>query len=169
MNYFARLTSPVGEITLGSDGSTLMGLWISGQKYHSLGLDPGAKARELPVFKLVASWLERYFAGERPEPGELPLTLTGSEFRRKVWSLLLEIPSGSVTTYGELARRLGTGARAVGSAVGHNPISIIIPCHRVLGSDGSLTGYAAGLPVKMKLLQVEGIALNRGQKSWMLN
>ena len=156
MDWTTRLGSPVGELTLASDGEALTGLWIAGQKYHSLGLEPGARDARLPVFEAAECWLERYFAGECPEPGELRLAPRGSPFRQMVWQQLLTIPSGEAVTYGELARRLGASARAVGGAVGHNPISIIIPCHRVLGAGGRLTGYAAGLEVKLALLRLEG-------------
>lgn len=168
MEYLTRLASPVGELTLASDGEALMGLWIAGQKYHSAGLGPEATEADLPVFGAAAAWLERYFSGERPEPRELPLAPRGSDFRRSVWRLLLEIPSGEVRSYGEIARSLGASARAVGGAVGHNHISIIIPCHRVVGSDGSLTGYAAGLDVKLQLLRREGVKLWQGPGGWYI-
>ena len=160
----------MGELTLASDGEALTGLWIAGQKYHSAGLGADALEAELPVFAAAADWLGRYFAGERPEPSELPLSPRGSEFRRSVWRLLEKIPSGQLTTYGEIARALGAGARAVGGAVGHNRISILIPCHRVIGANGSHrvvgaggapTGYAAGLDIKLKLLALEGVEPER--------
>ena len=159
MDWITRLGSPVGELTLASDGEALTGLWIAGQKYHSQGLAPDAREARLPVFEAAGRWLERYFAGERPEPGELPLAPRGSEFRRRVWRRLTQIPYGGLCSYGEIARELSAPARAVGGAVGHNPISIIIPCHRVVGADGSLTGYAAGLDVKRALLRLEGCRL----------
>ena len=115
------------------------------------------------MFGTVRHWLDRYFAAERPDTRELPLAPAGTEFRRAVWALLLDIPYGSVTTYGRLAEEYErvsghkTSPRAVGSAVGHNPISIIIPCHRVVGADGSLTGYAGGVENKRLLLELEGI------------
>ena len=161
MEYIKRLASPVGELTLASDGESLTGLWIAGQKYHSAGLAPDAAEAQLPVFAAAAEWLGRYFAGESPEPGELPLAPRGSGFRLSVWRRLLEIPRGSVTTYGEIARALDAPARAVGGAVGHNPISIIIPCHRVVGASGSLTGYAGGLDKKIALLKLEGVEMSR--------
>lgn len=168
MDYVARLASPVGELTLASDGEALMGLWIAGQKYHSAGLGPEATEADLPVFGAAAAWLERYFSGERPEPRELPLAPRGSDFRQRVWRLLLEIPGGELATYAELASRLSTSPRAVGSAVGRNPISIIIPCHRVVGSDGGLTGYAAGLEVKLQLLRREGVDFRQGPNGWYI-
>uniref|UniRef100_UPI00402712F7 methylated-DNA--[protein]-cysteine S-methyltransferase n=1 Tax=Candidatus Scatomorpha intestinigallinarum TaxID=2840923 RepID=UPI00402712F7 len=168
MDYVARLASPVGELTLASDGEVLTGLWIAGQKYHSAGLGLESREVRLPVFEAAAAWLERYFSGERPEPRELPLAPRGSDFRQRVWRLLLEIPGGELATYAELASRLSTSPRAVGSAVGRNPISIIIPCHRVVGSDGSLTGYAAGLDVKLQLLRREGVKLRQGPGGWYI-
>lgn len=168
MDFVTRLPSPVGELTLASDGEALTGLWIAGQKYHSAGLGPETREASLPVFTAAGEWLARYFAGERPEPGGLPLAPRGSEFRRRVWRQLLEIPPGEVRSYGEIARLLGAGARAVGGAVGHNPISIVIPCHRVAGSDGSLTGYAAGLDVKLRLLRLEGVKLRQRPRGWYI-
>ena len=122
----------------------------------------------LPVFSTTRDWLDRYFAGEKPSPSELPLHPIGGEFRQQVWRLLCQIPYGEITTYGtlakELAARMGRNSmsgQAVGGAVGHNPISIIIPCHRVVGANGSLTGYAGGIPTKIKLLEHEGADLSR--------
>lgn len=150
--------SPVGLLTLASDGENLTGLWIAGQKYFAAGTPTNLPARDdLPVFMQARGWLDRYFAGERPEPGELPLAPQGSAFRQRVWRVLCDIPYGQTVTYGEIARQLlVNSAQAVGGAVGHNPISIIIPCHRVLGADGSLTGYAGGLAAKQWLLRHEG-------------
>jgi len=163
------------RITLASDGERLTGLWLEGQKYFGGGAEAGVGAgagagaqRDLPVFQAVREWLDRYFAGERPEsPSEkIPLAPAGSAFRQAVWNVLLtKIPYGQTMTYGEVARQaarlLGRprlSSRAVGGAVGHNPISIIIPCHRVVGADGSLTGYAGGLAVKKRLLELEGMS-----------
>lgn len=166
MDYVTRIASPLGELTLSSDGRALTGLWIEGQKYHSAGLGPETCEAALPVFAAAEEWLLRYFAGERPVPGELALAPGGSEFRHRVWRLLAEIPYGSLMTYGEIARRLGASARAVGGAVGHNPISVIIPCHRVVGAGGALTGYAAGIETKLRLLRHEGVKLEHGAGGW---
>ena len=163
--YTARYTSPVGELLLASDGASLTGVWLAGQKYYAAGLSGAEENAALPLFDTVRSWLDRYFAGERPGLSELPLAPAGTEFQRAVWALLLDIPRGSVTTYGALAaeyervRGRRTSPRAVGSAVGRNPISIIIPCHRVVGADGSLTGYGGGVEVKRFLLELDGQGL----------
>ena len=150
--------SLLGTLTLASDGKAITGLWIAGQKYFAAGIPTNLPVcADLPVFLQARDWLDRYFAGERPLPGELPLAPQGSAFGQRVWDVLLEIPYGQTMTYGEIARRIGCkSAQAVGGAVGHNPISIIIPCHRVLGSDGSLTGYAGGVDKKIWLFAHEG-------------
>lgn len=167
MYYSATCMSPVGRLTLASDGENLIGLWLEGQKYY--GGTIAGEMREtdgIPVLEAAGKWLERYFAGEKPSALELPLAPAGSEFRREVWNILLQIPYGQVITYGEIAKRIAEkqsrptmSGQAVGGAVGHNPISIIIPCHRVIGSNGSLTGYAAGIDTKKKLLELEGIEI----------
>lgn len=155
MEYVCKLDSPLGTITLSSDGLSLTGLWFEGQKYFAATLSPDAEARALPVFDETARWLERYFAGQ--DPGSPPrLQPSGSEYRRRVWDQLIKIPYGQTICYGEIAAKLGSAARAVGSAVGRNPISILIPCHRVVGADGSLTGYAGGMDRKVRLLALEG-------------
>ena len=162
MLYTDLFASPLGEILLVSDGEALCGLYFEGQKYIP-ALPEAEKDPSLPVFKSARAWLERYFAGEKPKV-DLPLCAAGTAFQRAVWDLLKEIPYGATVTYGELAERLAArrgrpcSARAVGAAVGRNPISLIVPCHRVLGADGSLTGYAGGLARKRALLQLEGIA-----------
>lgn len=156
MYYTSHYYSPLGGITLASDGQVLVGLWFDGQKYFGsmLGMQHEEHAA-LSVFEEVRRWLDKYFSGHEPEfiP---PLALKGTLFQQRVWEALLTIPYGKTLTYGELARRLGCrSAQAVGGAVGHNPISIIVPCHRVVGSDGSLTGYAAGIDRKRALLELE--------------
>ncbi len=156
--------SPVGTVTLVSDESALIGVWIAGQRHFCAGISEPVRELETPVLWQAKRWLERYFAGEQPAPSELNMQPRGTEFQKRVWKLLLEIPYGEVTSYGTIAGRLagesGTmSARAVGAAVGRNPISIVIPCHRVLGADGSLTGYAGGIELKRWLLCHEGVEL----------
>ncbi len=166
MEFFTQYNSPLGELTITANNAGISGLWIAGQKYfmESLPTEP-VRQDNFPALQAATAWLKRYFAGERPLIAELPLAPLGSEFRQTVWQLLCEIPYGSTTTYGaiakEVAARRGLGsmsAQAVGGAVGHNPISIIIPCHRVVGADGSLTGYAGGIEKKIALLRLEGVA-----------
>ncbi len=158
MFYSAGYDSPVGKISLCSDKENLVGLWLEGQKYFGNTVCGEIAPCEDPeIFGPVRAWLDRYFAGERPAPAELPLAPSGGTFRQEVWKLLCEIPYGQTVTYGGIAKQLGNpSAQAVGGAVGHNPISIIIPCHRVVGSSGSLTGYAGGLDKKIWLLKHEG-------------
>ena len=164
MMYRATIPSPVGILTLASDGQALTGLWLEGQKYFGAGLEPEAVDRpELEVFRRTEAWLHAYFAKE-VLPHLPPLAPRGSSFRQAVWKLLLEIPYGKTVTYGALAqalrdRGISAAAQAVGGAVGHNPISILIPCHRVVGTDGSLTGYAGGVEKKRALLELEGADL----------
>ena len=159
--YVTTLPSPLGTLHLASDGIALTGLWIEGQKYFAATLPLNLTEKpDLPVFCETANWLTAYFAGA-PLPALPPLAPQGSPFRRAVWERLLTIPFGQTTTYGALARQLkeaglSAAPQAVGGAVGHNPISILIPCHRVLGADGSLTGYAAGVDKKRFLLELEG-------------
>lgn len=157
--------SPVGRLLLAEKDGALAGLWIEGQKYFLGSIKEEMKeCANSEVLNHTKDWLDRYFQGKRPAIEELSLRPEGSEFRRSVWKLLCEIPYGEVTTYGEIARRVaeirglaGMSAQAVGGAVGHNPISIIIPCHRVVGTNGSLTGYAGGLDKKIQLLTLEGV------------
>ena len=164
MIFTAACPSPLGTLLLAAEEDRLLGLWLEGQKHFAASLPEERREDPAhPVLRSAEAWLERYFAGERPSPGELILAPRGSEFQRLIWSLLTEIPYGETVTYGELAaraaRRLGqekTAPRAAGGAVGRNPISIIIPCHRVLGAGGSLTGYAGGLERKRWLLRHEG-------------
>jgi methylated-DNA-[protein]-cysteine S-methyltransferase len=168
MHYFTTYHSPVGELTLACDGENLIGLWMEGQKYYGDALSEEAVERDdVPVFTQAKNWLDRYFAGQKPEASELSLAPAGGEFRQRVWDILRSIPYGEVVTYGEIAKRMaahsgksGQSAQAVGGAVGHNPISLIIPCHRVVGSNGSLTGYAGGIGAKVKLLELEGVDMS---------
>ncbi len=165
MYYRTTCPSPVGLMTLACDGDRLVGLWLEGQKYHG-GTVPGEMAEnsDMPVFRDAIKWLDSYFTGEKPAVSELPLAPVGGAFRRGVWDILRGIPYGEVITYGEIAKQMAAkmgkdsmSGQAVGGAVGHNPISIIIPCHRVVGSNGSLTGYAGGIQTKIKLLRLEGV------------
>ena len=167
MQYTTTYQSPLGEILLAADEIGLTGLWFEGEKFYAEGLDPVNEEKDIPVFDDVKRWLDNYFSGQEPDfiP---PLHMFGSDFRQCVWTILREIPYGETTTYGALARRIAAergleriSAQAVGGAVGHNEISIIVPCHRVVGSNGSLTGYAGGLQKKIKLLTHEGVDMGR--------
>ena len=156
MDYTYHYDSPLGGLTLAGDGTALTGLWFDGQQVPA-----GRADRDLPVFGPACRWLDLYFSGR--DPGFTPpLLLRGTAFRRAVWDVLLTIPRGRTMTYGEIAEQIAvqTGvprmsAQAVGGAVGHNPVLLIVPCHRVIGSGGSLTGYAGGIEKKRKLLQLE--------------
>ncbi|MBQ2725051.1 MAG: methylated-DNA--[Clostridia bacterium] len=156
MAYYTIIPSPVGEITLlSADGVSLAGLWLDSQKPETEGAE---KAEYLPVFAETQNWLNRYFAGEKPLPEEIPLKPAGTAFQRQVWNVLRRIPYGTTVSYGEIAEEIGCrSAQAVGQAVGRNPLSVIVPCHRVIGKNGSLTGYAGGLDKKRELLKLEGI------------
>ena len=161
MDFTHRFNSPLGGITMASDGEALTGLWFDGQKYFAASLEKEHEERMLPVFDLADKWLNLYFSGS--EPGFLPpLLMRTTEFRKTVWEILLSIPYGKTMTYGEIADRIAAGrglsrmsAQAVGGAIAHNAISLMIPCHRVVGMDGSLTGYAGGLEKKIWLLEME--------------
>ncbi len=157
MDYTHHYDSPLGSITLASDGEALTGLWFDGQKHFAETLDPEHREKILPVFAEAERWLDRYFSGK--DPGFTPkLILRTTTFRKAVWEILLTIPYGKTMTYGEIAERMHLSrmsARAIGGAVGHNAISLIIPCHRVVGADGSLTGYAGGTDKKARLLEME--------------
>ena len=159
MIYTVHYTSPLGGITLASDGMALTGLYFDGERdFPDLS---AAHKKDLPVFGEAMHWLDLYFAGKEPDFSPA-LNPTGTAFQHAVWEILRTIPYGGTTTYGAIAKRLEkvTGkrmsAQAVGGAVGRNPISILIPCHRVIGADGSLTGYAGGLDKKEYLLGLEG-------------
>ena len=169
MYYFTTYPSSVGTITLACDGDNLVGLWMEGQKYHSDAIpEEMVENNGMPVFDAAKKWLDRYFAGEKPVISELPLRPIGGAFRQCVWAILCEIPYGEVITYGGIAKKMAVqmnkksmSSQAVGGAVGHNPISITIPCHRVVGANGSLTGYAGGIGTKVKLLELEGVDMSR--------
>ena len=164
MDYTSRYESPLGGVTLASDGECLTGLWFDGQKYFAETLDPRHTEKRLPVFDQAVRWLDVYFSGTEPDFTP-PLRMETTPFRKAVWDILLTIPYGQTTTYGDIARRLARlsglsrmSARAVGGAVGRNAISLIIPCHRVVGADGNLTGYAGGVERKARLLELERAA-----------
>ncbi len=154
-----RYDSPLGGMLLAADELGLVGAWFDGAKHFADGLPTDPGERETPLLTEARRWLDLYFSGREPDFTP-PLHPAGSAFRQAVWALLLSIPYGKTVTYGELARRLApkggrVSAQAVGGAVGHNALSVIIPCHRVVGADGSLTGYAGGIDKKRKLLELE--------------
>lgn len=163
MDFTAHYESPLGGITLGSNGIQLFGLWFDGQAHFGECLHPPyEESRTLQVFDTTRLWLDLYFNGQVPDFTP-PLELRASAFRRRVWEILLTIPYGHTTTYGDIARQIAHeqglpsfSSQAVGRAVSHNSISLIIPCHRVIGANGSLTGYAGGLERKTQLLRMEG-------------
>ena len=166
MDYINHYCSPLGGITMASDGKSIIGLWFDGQKYFGSTLSEKYCVEDLPVFGQTAEWLDIYFSGQAPDflP---PLHMKTTEFRKTVWEIMLTIPFGQTMAFREiadiLACRRGLGhmsAQAVGGAVGHNAISLLIPCHRVIGSDGSLTGYAGGLHKKQYLLAMESYFRN---------
>lgn len=165
MYYSSYYDSPVGEIFIAANEDKITGLWFVGEKYFGSTIDMAmTEEKTTAVIKKACGWLDRYFAGEAPDIREIPLAPSGSDFRRIVWSVLTEIPYGHIMTYGEVAEktaaimgRKSMSSQAVGGAVGHNPISVIIPCHRVIGRGGNLTGYAGGIDKKKKLLELEGV------------
>ena len=168
MRYSAKqVDSPLGQLLLVAQDEGLCGIWMEGQKYFAPGIREGELDWEdTAPLRAARHWLAAYFAGERPDVAELPLMPVGSNFRQTVWAELCRIPYGQVVTYGQIADRVARtlgrekmSAQAVGGAVGHNPFSIVIPCHRVVGSDGSLTGYAGGIQKKLWLLEHEGVDL----------
>jgi methylated-DNA-[protein]-cysteine S-methyltransferase len=161
MDYIWKYESPLGTMELASDGSSLIGAWFIGQKHFGEALGEEAKEECLPVFQEAIEWLSIYFAGKEPDFA-LPLSMRGTPFQKEVWDILLSIPYGHTITYGEiasiLAKRRGIkamSAQAIGNAVGRNPISIIVPCHRVLGARGASGGYAGGIARKTYLLSLE--------------
>lgn len=161
MQYINYYRSPMGTILIAADDLGLTGLWFEGQKYFAQCLDQEHEEREIPLFGKVKHWLDLYFAGKEPD-FSVPLHLMGTHFQKEVWGILCAIPYGQTMTYGEIAKQLAAekgisrmSAQAVGGAVGHNHISIIVPCHRVVGTNGSLTGYAGGIDRKIQLLTLE--------------
>lgn len=156
MYYSTNYSSPLGEMLIVSDGEAVCGLWFYGQKHFKGNIGKTIQKDDLAIFKKVTKFLDDYFNALNPEI-DFKLKPMGSEFRLKVWKILCEIPYGETLTYGEIAERISKtmSAQAVGGAVGHNPISILIPCHRVLGANGKLTGYAAGIDKKIVLLKLE--------------
>ncbi|MBO4500404.1 MAG: methylated-DNA--[protein]-cysteine S-methyltransferase [Bacteroidaceae bacterium] len=161
MDYTWHYKSPLGGITLASDGEALVGLWFDRQKYYADVLDAEHQEKRLPVFEDACRWLDIYFSGKAP--GFTPkLNMRTSSFRKRVWEIILTIPFGQTMTYGEISAQIAKekgmkqmSAQAVGGAVGHNSISLIIPCHRVVGTGDRLTGYAGGIDKKVRLLQME--------------
>lgn len=165
MQYISHYQSPLGGVLLAADDVGLTGAWFEGQKYFAYNLDKEQEEKETPALETAKRWLDVYFTGKKPDFA-VPLHFVGTDFQKEVWELLCAIPYGQVTTYGEIARQLAAkkglphmSAQAVGNAVGHNKISIIVPCHRVVGANGSLTGYAGGVEKKRTLLTLEGVKL----------
>lgn len=167
MFFISKYKSPVGEITIASNGEMLTGLWFDGQKNFADTLLENYEEKDLSVFEQTKKWLDIYFSGKAPDFTP-PLDMGGiSPFRKRVWEIMLEIPFGQTSTYGKIAKQIAeeTGKKvsgqAVGGAVGHNSISLVIPCHRVVGTNGGLTGYAGGIDKKIKLLRLEGVDVSK--------
>ncbi len=167
--YVTYYDSCVGRLTIASDGENITGLWIENQKYYGYKqLDNAVREDGLKIFKKTKNWLDAYFNKENPDISKLSLKTVGTPFRQEVWKILETIPYGTTTTYANIASIIAEhrnidkmSSQAVGGAVGHNPISIIIPCHRVVGKNGSLTGYAGGINNKIKLLELEGVDVSK--------
>lgn len=162
MYYGTRYFSPIGELFLAGDLAHIIGLWFPIQVCRQNVVPHDIVMQDIPVLQAAKAWLDDYFAERRPTPSRLPLAPEGTVYQQQVWQVLCEIPYGKTITYAEVAaaaaKKMGrptASARAAGSAIGKNPISIIIPCHRVIGADGSLTGYAGGIENKVKLLRHE--------------
>ena len=167
MLYYKKAASPLGEITLRSDGEALTGLWFADDKHYGAKDIAGAALADLDVFTQAEEWLAEYFAGREPKVS-VPLKLQGSEFQMQVWRLLQDIPYGRLVTYGDIAKKIAAqkgvarmSAQAVGGAVGHNPLCIIVPCHRVVGANGSLIGYGGGMWRKVRLLELEKVDMSK--------
>lgn len=161
MHYVYDYDSPLGEILLAANDKGLTGLWFQGQKYFAPGLDKSCVTKKTEAISSAIKWLDEYFSGIEPTIN-VPLDFEGSEFQKDVWNQLCMIPYGETVTYGHIAKEIAKArglkqmsAQAVGGAVGHNKIGIIVPCHRVVGSNGSLTGYAGGISKKRRLLEIE--------------
>lgn len=169
MVYTTTYKSPIGNLLIATKDNELIGLWIENQKYYLSGFKEEMSEREdVEVLTKAKSWLDRYFNKEKPDINELDINLIGSEFRKSVWKILKTIPYGKVVTYNDIAKKIAEqkgiskmSAQAIGGAVGHNPISIIVPCHRVVGTNESLTGYAGGIGKKIQLLEFEGINISK--------
>ena len=166
MQYTTTYHSPLGEILLAADEIGLTGLWFDGEKYYAWNLDENHEEKEVPVFQEAKRWLDIYFSGREPDFMP-PMHMLGTAFQKEVWEILRTIPYGETTTYGGIAAKIAKkrglprmSAQAVGNAVGRNELSILIPCHRVVGTNGSLTGYAGGLEKKRRLLALEGAAFS---------
>ncbi len=164
MTYFTEYISPIGKIIIDGSEDHITGIWLNEQIYSKYKAKDAAASDSAKALVMAKDWLERYFAAERPSPSELPLRYGGSEFRQCVMRSMLSIPYGETVTYGEIAKETAAilgkermSAQAVGGAVGHNPISIVIPCHRVIGAKGNLTGYGGGFDKKIWLLRHEGV------------
>lgn len=167
MTYIYHYHSPLGSITLSSNGTELTGLWFDGQKYFGDTLGEEYEEKNLPIFEETARWLDIYFSGKSPDFTPA-LSMETTPFRKAVWKIMLTIPYGRTMTYGEIANRIAKqkglpnmSAQAVGGAVGHNSISLIVPCHRVVGTNGSLTGYSGGIDKKVKLLTLEKVNMSK--------
>ncbi len=166
MQCVTHYQSPIGPILLAADDSGLTGLWFEGQECYAFPLGIEREEREIQVLVETRHWLDLYFSGKQPD-FDVPLHLTGTAFQNEIWKMIRAIAYGTTTTYGEIAREYAAkmgfprmSAQAVGGAVGRNPISILVPCHRVVGADGSLTGYAGGLERKRFLLELEADSLH---------
>lgn len=166
MQYISSYESPLGEIILSADDIGLTGLWFKGQKHFTSNLIKKGKKQETEIIKNAREWLNIYFSGKDPN-FKLPLYMIGTKFQVEVWEILCSIPYGKTITYGEIAKIMANkkgikrmSAQAVGNAVGKNKISIIVPCHRVIGKNGNLTGYAAGINKKIELLKIENAYKN---------
>lgn len=169
MIYITNYDSPIGSLVIAARNDKLIGLWVEGQKYFFSNFkDEVKKTDNVSILVKTKKWLDRYFNGEVPDIHALDIEFIGSDFRKSVWKILSEIPYGKVVTYNDIACKVASlrnlkkmSAQAIGGAVGHNPISIIIPCHRVVGKDGNLTGYASGIEKKFYLLSLEGNDMSR--------